>query len=64
MKEEKPVFLAGDMNALPDSPVMKDLQKQFVPLSNFKDNTYPADQPNKCIDYILGYIGNGQKYTV
>ncbi len=61
---KKPVFLAGDLNALPDSPVLKVLQEKFVLLTNPEEKTFPADKPQECLDYILGFTGNGQTYTV
>lgn len=60
---KKPAFLAGDLNALPDSPVLKALQEKFVALTSLKNKTFPADQPKECLDYILGYTGNGQTYA-
>ncbi len=60
----KPVFLAGDLNARPDSPVLKALQEKFVVLTNPKNNTFPANEPRECIDYILGFTGNGYSYAV
>lgn len=60
----KPVFLAGDLNALPDSPVLKALREKFVVLTNPKEKTFPADKPQECLDYILGFTGNGQTYAV
>lgn len=60
----KPVFLAGDLNALPDSPVLKALKEKFTLLTNAKNKTYPADQPEECLDYIMGYTGNGNTYAV
>ena len=62
--EKKPVFLAGDLNAEPDSPTMKALQKKFVILTGGKEMTIPADYPQSCIDYILGYMANGSRYQV
>lgn len=62
--EKKPVFLAGDLNAEPDSPTMKALQKKFVILTGGKEMTIPADNPQSCIDYILGYMANGSRYQV
>ncbi|MDE6452517.1 MAG: endonuclease/exonuclease/phosphatase family protein, partial [Odoribacter sp.] len=47
----KPVFLAGDLNALPDSPVLKALREKFVVLTNPKEKTFPADKPQECLDY-------------
>lgn len=53
-KYEKPVFLAGDLNALPDSPVVQELKQKFRPLTDLKKKTFPADQPTECLDYIWG----------
>lgn len=50
----KPVFLAGDMNATPDSETQAAFLKGFVMLNNPKQNTFPADSPKTCIDYIYG----------
>lgn len=55
---QKPVFIAGDFNALPGSPVMKSVLEKFSPLTNMKSMTYPANEPDQCIDYILLYKGN------
>lgn len=55
---QKPVFLAGDLNAHPDSPVIKALREKFRVLTNVKTSTFPANEPKECIDYILGYAGN------
>lgn len=60
----KPVFLAGDLNAHPDSPVLKTLQEKFVSLTSLKNKTFPANEPKEYLDYILGYTGNGQTYAV
>lgn len=60
----KPAFLAGDLNAHPDSPVLKALQKKFIVLTDPKKMTFPADKPGECLDYILGYTGNGSTYAV
>ena len=48
----------------PDSPTMKALQKKFVILTGGKEMTIPADNPQSCIDYILGYMANGSRYQV
>lgn len=61
---EKPVFLAGDLNALPDSPVIGALKEKFVILTNTKEKTFPADKPSECLDYVLGYTGNGSTYCM
>lgn len=58
----KPVFLAGDMNAGPDSDVLKELGKHWDVLTCTKD-TYSSTDPHACIDYILA-LRNGAKYRV
>ena len=50
---EKPVFLAGDLNALPESPEIAELKKGFTILSDTSKPTFRADNPSRCIDYIL-----------
>lgn len=52
---EKPVFLAGDMNALPDSETVEILGKRFTMLSDPGQGTYPSEpEPKECIDHIYG----------
>lgn len=59
---DKPVFLLGDLNATPESEPIKILEKEWQILSNTKQFTIPAPNPNKTIDYVLGYVANGQTY--
>lgn len=59
----KPLFLAGDMNSVPDSPTQVALREKFIPLNDPKAYTIPVVNPNRCIDYIYGY-NNGNTYTV
>ncbi len=47
----KPVFIAGDFNAKPNSDEIKLLDKTFKVLTPLT-NTHPADKPKTCIDYI------------
>ena len=61
---EKPVFLAGDINATPESPVLNAFEKNWTVLSNMKQPTFPADHPAQTIDYILGYTPKGFSYSV
>lgn len=49
---DKPVFIAGDMNATPESLFMQTFQKDFKILSTLKEYTCPADEPQELIDYI------------
>ena len=51
--KDKPVFLAGDLNAAPDSPEIAELKKDFTILSDTSRPTFRADNPRRCIDYIL-----------
>ena len=60
----KPVFFAGDLNATPDSKTIGELRKNFDLLTNTKTNTFPADNPDQCIDYIAAYKTGSQPYTL
>ncbi|MFZ6025924.1 MAG: endonuclease/exonuclease/phosphatase family protein [Bacteroidota bacterium] len=50
----KPVFLAGDLNDTPGSTTMQILQQKFQLLSS-SGFSFPSDNPDRCIDYILAY---------
>lgn len=52
-KYQKPVFLAGDFNMSPNSQEMNALFRNWELLSNASQPTFPADQPNECIDFIF-----------
>lgn len=60
----KPVIMLGDLNTKPESAVFAALKEKFIPLTDIKKSTYPSQSPEECIDYILGYTGNGNTYTV
>ena len=49
----KPLILAGDFNASPDSPAIEALSQTFTPLSDAASPTFPADNPTVTIDYIM-----------
>ena len=49
----KPVFLAGDLNSRPETKAIATLKKGFTILSDVTENTFPADAPRCCIDYIM-----------
>lgn len=51
-KYKKPIYLMGDLNAEPSSPVLHALKKQWQLLSD-ETPTFPAPEPSKCIDYVL-----------
>ena len=60
----KPLFLAGDMNADPESGFIKKLQKDFQILSNPKQHTFPAPDPKETIDYIATLKQNAKGFAV
>ena len=47
----KPFILAGDWNDTPNSEFLQEMTKYFTILSN-DEASYPADEPQECIDYI------------
>lgn len=49
---KKPVFLCGDMNALPDSDTIKRLEECWTRIST-TDFSFSTKNPSKCIDYIF-----------
>lgn len=61
-RSRKPVFLCGDLNAEPESPTLRQLSENWTVLSE-PAATYPADNPRKCIDYILA-LNNRARYKV
>ena len=50
---DKPVFFAGDLNVTPETKTIAILKKGFTVLSDVTQNTFPADAPHCCIDYIM-----------
>ena len=60
----KPLFLAGDMNAEPESGFIKELQKDFQILSNPTQHTFPAPDPKETIDYIATLKQNAKGFAV
>jgi endonuclease/exonuclease/phosphatase family metal-dependent hydrolase len=59
---DKPVFLAGDLNAYPDSETIAYLKENWTLLSSTQP-TFPSHSPNRCIDYVFQY-NNGVKCEV
>ncbi|GHU63685.1 hypothetical protein FACS1894123_06940 [Bacteroidia bacterium] len=55
----KPVFLAGDINATPKSPVLESFRKNWQLLSDPTQPTFPSDKPDCTIDYLFGNIPGG-----
>lgn len=50
----KPVLVGGDFNAQPGSETIELLNKNFKMLSDGVTFTFPANEPDRCIDYIFG----------
>ena len=65
-KLDKPVIIAGDFNAEPESQAMKVFKEFMTTLSNPEQFTFPADVPTCCIDYIMTNSSNvtGKNATV
>jgi endonuclease/exonuclease/phosphatase family metal-dependent hydrolase len=55
---KKPVFIAGDMNARPGTPVMNAFKEFATVLSDENKKTAPSYDPRGCIDYVLGTNGS------
>jgi endonuclease/exonuclease/phosphatase family metal-dependent hydrolase len=49
----KPVFLAGDLNASPNSDEIRNLSASWILLSYSTQATFPSDKPTEVIDYIF-----------
>lgn len=50
---EKPFFLAGDFNAHPEDGFMKELAKYFTAVCETEEMSFPADNPDERLDYIV-----------
>lgn len=59
----KPLFLAGDLNASPDSEVMKAFAEDFILLNDPEVYTFSASNPGITIDYILAWRHAGKRFT-
>ena len=59
----KPFFIAGDMNAHPGSEFIRQLQNDFVILTDTKKPTFPANNPDETIDYIAAYAKDTTAFT-
>lgn len=53
-EDSRPVIIAGDFNAVPESPVMKVIGESWDFLTDTSVPTSPSDEPGRCIDYIMG----------
>ena len=59
--KEKPVILAGDLNALPSSDEIQYLSNHWIMLSDSTMGTFPSDNPDRVIDYI--FLKNNSRFT-
>lgn len=59
--KDKPTLLCGDLNAEPYNEIIELLNTQCKLLSDTTINTFPADTPNRVLDYIYGYNANTPK---
>ena len=55
---DKPVLLAGDLNAVPTSAPMAVFSGFMEVLNDTNKFTFSAENPTKCIDYVLGAGAN------
>lgn len=53
-KEDVPVIIGGDFNAVEDSGTIKLLQEEMTELTD-RSLTFPADKPAVKLDYLFGY---------
>jgi len=60
----KPVFLAGDLNAEPTSPEIVKFAQDWKILNNTAVPTIPANQPTKCIDFVLAQKNKKFRFEV
>jgi endonuclease/exonuclease/phosphatase family metal-dependent hydrolase len=60
-KTELPMILAGDFNAVPESPVMAVFKPYFTSSCSDCKPTIPVENPSKTIDYILYKKGSKLK---
>lgn len=58
----KPVIIAGDFNAVPESAVIKSIENYWDVLTNTSAPTSPSNNPSKCIDYIMGLKKDGTSF--
>ena len=60
----KPFFLAGDWNASPADSVLKLIQRDFKLLGSTRMFTYPADKPDRTLDYIAVWRPTARRVVV
>lgn len=63
-KYSKPVILAGDLNAQYNSKEINELINDFIIITDPAKPTFPANHPDRCIDYILTMKSSSDKVKV
>lgn len=61
---QKPFFLAGDFNALPQSEFITNLSADYDILNDVTVQTFPASIPNRTLDYIVSWKQTGEGLAV
>ena len=60
----KPIFIAGDFNAVPSSEEIKKIEENWLMLNNPANPTIPSNSPKKCIDYVFASKFTGSTFLV
>ena len=60
----KPFYLAGDLNDIPGSQFIKELQENFRILNKLESKTFPAPDPDRTLDYIAVWKTTAPKMDV
>ena len=63
-KGKKPVFVAGDFNDSPNSPLLEAAQNGFQVLTDISQPTFPAPAPKETIDYIVAQKDASKMFLV
>lgn len=63
-KLSKPIFIAGDFNAVPSSIEIKKIENNWLMLNNPEIPTIPSNNPQKCIDYIFAAKFTGSNFQI
>ena len=63
-KGKKPVFVAGDFNDSPSSPLLEAAKNGFQLLTDISQPTFPAPAPKETIDYIVAQKDASKMFLV
>ena len=61
ISKDKLFFIAGDFNLEPNSMEMRILAEDFAVLSAYEVKTFPSNDPDRTLDYIMVYRGGAGK---